>query len=49
MSTLLLVFFPDSRASCNQMNGNKDDIKFWALHALQYLNYKAEVIGESYI
>ena len=34
-SRLLLVLFPDSRASCEQTNGNKEDIKFWALHTLQ--------------
>ena len=40
--TLLLGLFPpDSRASCDQMNGKKEDVKFWALHTFQYLDYKA--------
>jgi hypothetical protein len=41
----LLVCFPHSRASCDQLNGNEENIKFWALHTLQYLDYKAEVLG----
>jgi len=47
--TLLLGLFPDFRASCDRMKGNKEDITFWDLHTLQYLDYKAEVVGKRYI
>jgi len=41
------TFFPRFTDVRDQMNGKKEDIKFWALHALQYLDYTDKVIGES--